>query len=239
MPTVDVKDLSNKKVGTVELRPDVFAVKVNQTLLYEAVRQHLAGQRRGTHKVKDRSEVSGGGRKPWRQKGTGRARVGTIRSPLWRHGGTTHGPQPRDYSYNVPRKVLLGALRSALTAKQAGKKMLVIDEFKLADHKTKGFREALDKLGVDKSLLIVETSENVNLQRASGNLPRVKLVATHEVSPYDIMAHDRVAFSRAAVEKLQGAVAPRKRAKAEAKSPVKSESKSPAKAPAKSPTEAK
>ena len=233
MPTVDVRDLSNTKVGTVELRPDVFAVKVHQTLLYEAVRQHLAGLRRGTHKVKGRGDVSGGGRKPWRQKGTGRARVGTIRSPLWRHGGTVHGPQPRDYSYTVPRKVLLGALRSALTAKRAGKKMLVIDEFRLPDHKTRGFRESLDKLGVDKSLLIVETSENVNLRRASGNLPRVKLVATHEVNPYDIMAHDRVAFTRAAVEKLQGAVAPKKKEKSEKKEQTKAKTKAKPKTEAK------
>ena len=219
MAALDVKDLNNKKVGTVELRPDVFGVKVNQTLLYEAVRNHLASERRGTHKTKGRAEVSGGGRKPWRQKGTGRARVGTIRSPLWRHGGTTHGPQPRDYSYSIPRKVLLGALRSALTSKRKDKKVLVVDEFKLADHKTQALRSALDKLGADKSLLIVDTvavRENVNLQRASGNLPRVKLVSTYEVHPYDVMAHDRILFSKAAVEKLQDAVAPRKKAEAAA-----------------------
>ena len=219
MATLDVKDLNNKKVGTVELRADVFGVKVNQTLLYEAVRNHLAGQRRGTHKTKGRAEVRGGGRKPWRQKGTGRARVGTIRSPLWRTGGTVHGPQPRDYSYSIPRKVLLGALRSALTSKSQGKKVLVVDKFKLADHKTKSFRAALDKLGADKSLLIVDTlavAENLNLQRASWNLPRVKLVATHEVHPYDVMAHDRVLFTKAAIEKLQDAVAPKKKGEAAA-----------------------
>ncbi len=214
MPALDVKDLNNKKVGTVELRPDVFGVKVNQTLLYEAVRNHLASRRRGTHKTKGRAEVSGGGRKPWRQKGTGRARVGTIRSPLWRHGGVVHGPQPRDYSYSIPRKVLLGALRSALTSKREDKKVLVVDEFKLSDHKTKAFRATLDKLGANKSLLIVDTTavaENLNLQRASSNMQRVKLVATHEVHPYDVMAHDRILFSKAAVEKLQDAVAPKKK----------------------------
>ncbi len=216
MPTVDVKDLSNKKVGTLELRKDVFAAKVNQTLLYEAVRHHLASLRRGTHKTKGRAEVSGGGRKPWRQKGTGRARAGSNRSPLWRHGGVTHGPQPRDYSYTIPRKVLLGALRSALTSKLKSKKVIVVDGLELGSHKTKAFRQALEKLGVDKSLLIVETDENANLERASGNLPRVKLVASRAVNSYDVLAHDRVLFTRAAVKKLQDAVAPKPKRAVEA-----------------------
>lgn len=216
MPKIDVKDLSNKKVGAVELREDVFGAKVNQTLLYEAVRQHLASLRRGTHKVKTRAEVRGGGKKPWRQKGTGRARVGTIRSPLWRHGGVVHGPQPRDYSYSIPRKVLLGALRSALTSKLQADKVIVVEGLELEDHKTKNFRQSLEKLGVEKSLLIVDAGENTNLDRASGNLPRVKRVLTREVHPYDILAHDRLLFTRAAVEKLQSAIAPKTKSKAEA-----------------------
>ena len=214
MPAVDVKDLGNKKIATIKLRDDVFAAKVNEALLYEAVRHHLASQRRGTHATKTRAEVSGGGRKPWRQKGTGRARHGSTRSPIWRKGGVVHGPQPRDYSYSIPRKVVLGALRSALTAKFSAKKMIVVSEFDLVDHKTKAFRAALDKLGVDKSLLIVDAGENANLERASRNLPRVKLVATREVRPYDVLAHDRLLFSKAAVEKLQNAVAPKPKGKA-------------------------
>lgn len=212
MPTVDVKNLENKKVGTVELREDVFGVKVNEALLHEAVRHYLASLRRGTHKTKTRAEVRGGGRKPWRQKGTGRARHGSRRSPLWRHGGTIHGPQPRDYSYALPRKMLLGALRSALTAKLAAEKMTVVEKLDLAEHKTKALRGILDRLGVEKSLLIVETAENLNLQRASRNLTGVKLVETRAVHAYDLLAHERVLFSQAAVEKLQQAVRPKVKA---------------------------
>ncbi len=213
MPKVDVKSLANKKVGTVELRDDVFAARVNPALLHEAVRHHLASIRQGTHKVKGRGEVRGGGRKPWRQKGTGLARVGSIRSPLWRHGGTIHGPTPRDYGYRLPRKMLLGALRSALTAKLAAEKLTVVETLELENHKTKGLRGILDKLGVEKSLLIVDAADgNANLERASRNLRGVKRVQTREVQPYDVLAHDRVLFSRAAVEKLQQAIAPRKKA---------------------------
>ncbi|MCH6554608.1 MAG: 50S ribosomal protein L4 [Candidatus Acidiferrales bacterium] len=209
MPVVEVKNLNNKKVSTLELHEEVFAVKVKQALLHEAVRHYLASQRRGTHKTKTKGDVRGSGRKPWRQKGTGRARVGSIRSPLWRHGGTTQGPQPRDYSYSLPRKVLLGALRGALTAKFEDKKMIVVDKLELENHKTKVLRTALDKLGAEKSLLIVEAEGNANLERASRNLPRVRLVATQQVHPYHVLAHDRVLFSRAAVEKLQQAIAPK------------------------------
>lgn len=209
MPVVEVKNLDNKKVSTLELREEVFAVKVKQALLHEAVRHYLASQRRGTHKTKTKGDVRGSGRKPWRQKGTGRARVGSIRSPLWRHGGTTQGPQPRDYSYSLPRKVLLGALRGALTAKFEDKKVIVVDKLELENHKTKVLRTALDKLGAEKSLLIVEAEGNANLERASRNLPRVRLVATQQVHPYHVLAHDRVLFSRAAVEKLQQAIAPK------------------------------
>ncbi|MCH7765211.1 MAG: 50S ribosomal protein L4 [Acidobacteria bacterium] len=209
MPVVEVKNLNNKKVSTLELREEVFAVKVKQALLHEAVRHYLASQRRGTHKTKTKGDVRGSGRKPWRQKGTGRARVGSIRSPLWRHGGTTQGPQPRDYSYSLPRKVLLGALRGALTAKFEDKKVIVVDKLELENHKTKVLRTALDKLGAEKSLLIVEAEGNANLERASRNLPRVRLVATQQVHPYHVLAHDRVLFSRAAVEKLQQAIAPK------------------------------
>jgi large subunit ribosomal protein L4 len=212
MAVVEVRNLANRKVGQLELLDAVFSVPVEESLLQEAVRHFLASLRRGTHKTKTRGEVRGGGKKPWRQKGTGRARVGSIRSPLWRHGGTTQGPQPRDYSYRLPRKVLVGALRGALSAKLAAQKLLVVDKFELESHKTKEFRGILDQLGVDRSLLIVEADGNTNLQRASRNLPRVKLVSTHQVHPYDVLAHDRLLFSRSAVEKLQRALAPRGKA---------------------------
>src|SRR5499433_3954671 len=141
MPVVDVVNLDGKKVGEVELAEAVFGAKVNAHLLHEASRWYLAGLRSGTHKTKDKSEVSGAGRKLWRQKGTGRARVGSIRSPLWRHGGTVHGPQPRSYDYQFPRKKLYGALRSALAAKLADGKLTVVEGFELEEVSTKDFRK--------------------------------------------------------------------------------------------------
>src|SRR5580658_10139922 len=156
MPTVDVIDLNNQKVGEVELSDLVFGAEVNQDLLYESVRHYLAGTRAGTHKVKTRSEVAGSGKKLWKQKGTGRARVGSVRSPIWRHGGTVHGPVVRDYSYKLPRKMLLGALRSALSAKVKDGELKVVHEFNLADHKTRNAMNALANLATGKTVLVVD-----------------------------------------------------------------------------------
>ena len=208
MAVVEVKNLANEKVGELELADAVFGARINEALLYEAVRQYLASRRAGTHKTKGRGEVSGSGRKLWRQKGTGRARVGSIRSPLWRHGGTVHGPQPRDYSYSIPRKKLLGALRSALAAKFQEQKLTVVDEFNLSAHKTKELRQILDRFDVSKTALLVDGRDNVNLERSSRNLEGVTLLASHEVHPYDVLAHDRLLVSRAAVLKLQKACMP-------------------------------
>src|SRR5689334_23169607 len=137
---VEVVDLNNQKVGEIDLADRVFAAEVNEDLLYEAVRHYQAGQRAGTHKTKERGSVAGSGKKLWKQKGTGRARMGSIRSPIWRHGGTVHGPQPRDYSYKLPRKMLLGALRSALSAKLRDGELRVFKAFALADHEGKAMR---------------------------------------------------------------------------------------------------
>jgi large subunit ribosomal protein L4 len=212
MPVVDVKNLDGKKVGTVELADEVFATQVNQNLLHEAVRHHLAGQRAGTHKTKDKSEVSGSGRKLWRQKGTGRARIGSVRSPLWRHGGTVHGPVPRDYSYALPKKMILGALRSALSIKLADSKLTVVDGWALESHKTKPFREALTKLDKDtRTILLVENGSNVNLERASRNLEGVSLVEPTALKPYDLMRHDHLMLSREAALKLSRALSATKK----------------------------
>lgn len=203
MPVVDVKNLEGKKIGTVELADDVFAGKVNANLLHEAVRHHLAGERAGTHKTKDKSEVSGAGRKLWKQKGTGRARIGSIRSPLWRHGGTVHGPVPRSYAYALPKKMIVGALRSALSAKLAGEKLTVVDEWKLESHKTKLFRQALGKLNQEtRTILLVEDGANMNLERASRNLEGVTLVPSNALVPYDLMRHDTLVISREAAVRL-------------------------------------
>lgn len=197
MTVVDVRNLQGKTVGQVELADAVFAAQVNPHLLHEAVRWFLAGERAGTHKTKGRGEVSGSGRKLWRQKGTGRARVGSIRSSIWRKGGTVHGPQPRSYAYRLPKKMVLGALRSALSAKLSDQKLTVIDGWKLDSHKTKDLRAALTKLdGETRTMLVVEGPGNRNLELASRNLEGVKVVAPAVLQPYDILRHDRVLVSQ-------------------------------------------
>jgi len=206
MPKVDVVDLKNKKVGEVELADAVFGAPVNEALLYEAVRHYQAGRRSGTAKTKRRSEVSGSGKKPWRQKGTGRARAGSIRSPIWRHGGTAHGPVPRDYSYRLPKKMALGALRSALSAKLRDGEITVVQAFSVEDHKTRTVKAALDRLEARKSVLLVDNEDNRGLALGSRNLPGVTLVASREVTTYDLLGHDRVLISEAAARKLSEAL---------------------------------
>jgi len=207
MPSVDIIDLENNKVGTLDLSDAVFAAPVNDALIYEAVRWQLAGQRAGTHKVKSRAEVQGSGKKLWKQKGTGRARMGSIRSPLWRHGGTVNGPVPRDYSYRLPRKMQLGALRSALSAKLRDGELAVVQAFQIGDHKTKTVQGTLGRLGIGKTALLVEAGENRNLALGSRNLPGIKLVATKDVNVYDLLGHERVLLSEAAARKLSEALA--------------------------------
>jgi large subunit ribosomal protein L4 len=221
MPVVDVKNLDGKTVGQVDLADDVFGAKVNEHLLHEAVRHYLAGERAGTHKTKDKSEVSGSGKKLWKQKGTGRARVGSIRSPLWRHGGTVHGPTPRSYQYALPKKMVLGALRSALSAKVAQQKLTIVDGWVLASHKTKPFRQSLDKLdGASRTILLVSNTADVNLERASRNLDGVTLVPSTHLEPYDLLRHDRLMLSREAAVRLSRALSA---VRAESDAPVQIE----------------
>ncbi|MSV28758.1 MAG: 50S ribosomal protein L4 [Bryobacterales bacterium] len=207
MPKVDVVDLNNSKVGEVELSDDVFAAPVNQALLYEAVRHYQAGQRSGTVKTKVRGDVAGSGKKLWKQKGTGRARSGSVRSPVWRHGGTVHGPQPRSYAYNLPRKMQLGALRSALTAKLNDGELKVVDSFQFSDPKSRGVRSALNRLEAKRKVLLVDNGENRNLSLGSRNLVGVTLLASHNVNVYHLLGHDRVLMSKPAAEKLSEALA--------------------------------
>ena len=216
MANIDVVDLSGKKVGTLTLADEVFGA-VNEDLLWEAVKHYRASLRAGTHATKNRKLVSGSGKKLWKQKGTGRARVGSIRSPLWRHGGTVHGPQPRSYDYTFPRKKLQGALRSALAAKLADGKLTVVENFELKEPKTKEFRKALDALDVTRTALLVEAAkvENRNLELSSRNLDRVELVRGNQVHPYHLLRYEEAIFSRLALEKLQDALkasAPRAKA---------------------------
>ena len=208
MPKVDVYDLKNERIGELELSDAVFGAEINEHLLYESVRHYLAGERSGTAKTKNRWEVAGSGKKLWRQKGTGRARVGSVRSPLWRHGGTIHGPQPRDYSYRLNKKMLAGALRSALSAKLRDGELKVVDAFGLGDYKTRTMAATLEKLETKRSVLLVSTAEaNRNLELGSRNLPGVKLVVTKDVTTYDLLAHKHVLMSEAAAKKLSEALA--------------------------------
>jgi len=209
MAKVDVVDLSGKKVGSVELADEVFAPdQVNEALLWEAVKHYRASQRQGTHATKNRKLVAGSGKKLWKQKGTGRARVGSVRSPLWRHGGTVHGPQPRSYEYAFPRKKLLGALRSALAAKLADGKLTVVDSLEIKDGKTKLYFNALNKLGVTRTALLVENGKTLTegLLRGARNLQGVELVLNNEVHPYDLLRYDRAIFSKDAIEQLTEAL---------------------------------
>jgi large subunit ribosomal protein L4 len=204
MATIDIYNLSGAKVGTFDLADEIFSA-VNEDLIWEAVKHYRAGQHRGTHATKARWQVSGSGKKLWKQKGTGRARIGSIRSPLWRHGATVHGPTPRSYDYAFPRKKLLGALRSALAAKFADGKLTIVNAFEVKEPKTKEFRAALDALKVEKTVLIVEAPNagNRNLELSSRNIKGLELIAGNEVHPYHLLKYDRVIFSHPAIEKLQ------------------------------------
>src|ERR1700748_2383009 len=204
MATIDIYNLSGAKVGTLDLADEIFGA-VNEDLLWEAVKHYRAGQRAGTHATKNRWRVSGSGKKLWKQKGAGRARIGSIRSPLWRHGGTVHGPQPRSYDYTFPRKKLLGALRAALAAKLSDGKLTVVESLALGEAKTKAYRAALNTLDAKRTALIVENSQSLSPVLILGvrNLEGVELMLNNEVHPYDLLRYDRAVFSRAALEQMQ------------------------------------
>jgi large subunit ribosomal protein L4 len=204
MANIDVVDLGGQKVGSLELADEVFG-QVNEALLWEAVKHYRAALRQGTAATKNRKLVSGSGRKLWKQKGTGRARIGSVRSPLWRHGGTVHGPVPHSHEYAFPRKKLLGALRSALAVKLADGKLTVVESLEATEPKTKLYRAALDKLAAKRTTLLVENGQTLgqNLLKGARNLPGVELMLNNEVHPYDLLKYERVIFSRPALEKLQ------------------------------------
>jgi large subunit ribosomal protein L4 len=203
MAKVDVVNLNGEKVGTLELADTVFG-QVNEDLLWEAVKHYRASLRQGTHATKNRKLVAGSGKKLWKQKGTGRARVGSVRSPLWRHGGTVHGPQPRSYDYAFPRKKLLGALRSALASKLADGKLTVVDSLEIEEAKTKLYRDALNKLDAKRTTLLVENGKTLSQALVLGarNLKGVELVLNNEVHPYDLLRYERAIFSKTAIEQL-------------------------------------
>ncbi len=209
MTTLNVIDQNKKNVGKIDLNDDVFAVKVNQTLVHQVLKAQLAARRQGSAKTKTRSEMQGGGKKPHRQKGTGNARHGSRRSPIFVGGAQTFGPKPRSYEQKTPKAMVRGALRSALSDRLQSDRLLVINEFKLKDHKTKTFSEVMNKNLQIENVLIVD-EENKNLEMASRNLPRVKLLRTEGVNVYDLIKHEWIVLSQAAAERLNERLAPSK-----------------------------
>ena len=205
---VAVVDGDNRKVSEHALRPEVFAVPVNEHLLYEAVKQYRAGARRGTHMTKNRALVSGSGRKPWRQKGTGRARVGEIRTPLWRHGGTVFGPTPRDYSYSMPKKARAAALRSALTRRYHDGGLRVVERFGIEQPKTKVLKGLLDRLGVEGKTLLVENQPDRALLLSGRNIPGLKVVDSTQLNVYDVLDCPNLLLSQEALDKLEEQLTP-------------------------------
>jgi len=201
--TLDVVNAQNQKVGSVDLSDDVFGGRVKTDLIHESVVRANAAERRGTHATKNRALVSGSGKKPWRQKGTGRARVGEIRNPLWRKGGTVFGPQPRSYAYQLPKKVELGALRAALMQKLRDGAVVVVDALSVSDIKTKAAAEMLGRLGVDGKALLVDVKPEEKLSLSVRNIEGVTLLPSNRVSARDVMNTRRVVLTRAAIEKLQ------------------------------------
>jgi large subunit ribosomal protein L4 len=206
MAEIEVKNLANEVVGKIELSDAVFNAECNLPLIWEAVKHYNDSLRAGTAATKVRGDVSGSGKKLWRQKGTGRARVGSIRSPLWRHGGTVHGPQPRDYSYRFPRKKLHSAMRSALSQKFNENLLAVVDALAIESNKTKEFQKVLNGLGAKGKVLVVDSSGNENLRLSSRNLPKVKLVPGGRVNIFDVVNSNILLFSKDSILQLQEAL---------------------------------
>ena len=202
MATVAVYNIEGKEVDKLELNDNVFGVEINEHLVHLAVVSQLANGRQGTQSAKTRSEVSGGGRKPWRQKGTGHARQGSTRSPQWTGGGIVFAPKPRDYSFKMNKKEKRIALLSALSSKVADNKIVVLDAFNLDEVKTKKFAEVMSNLKVDKALVVIE-GENKNVVLSGRNIPTVKVSATNEINTYDVLKYETLVVTKAAVEKLE------------------------------------
>jgi large subunit ribosomal protein L4 len=203
---LDVVDSENKKVGSVDVRDEVFGGRVNTDLMWESVVHATAAERRGTHATKNRALVSGSGKKPWRQKGTGRARVGSSRTPLWRHGGTVFGPQPRSYDFKLSKKVERGALRAALAQKMKEGELVVVDVLSAAEIKTKAAVELLRRLGVTGKAVLVDVAVDEKMYRSVRNIPGVSLVPSARLTARDVIHAGQVVATRGALEKLQEAL---------------------------------
>lgn len=202
MATITIYDQTKKEVGSMDLAPEIFEVPVKPEILHLVVRSQLAAKRQGTHATKTRGMKRGGGAKPWRQKGTGRARSGSTRSPLWRGGGTTFGPQPRDYSFKVNKKVRRLALRMALTSRFSEEKLMVVKSIDLPEIKTKLFVEVAEALGLNKALVIVKDADN-KLLLSARNIPGIKLISADQLNVYDILKHRQIVMLENAAQDLQ------------------------------------
>ncbi|MGI8883380.1 MAG: 50S ribosomal protein L4 [Pyrinomonadaceae bacterium] len=221
MPTVKVRNLSNKEVGDITLSDAVFGVELNEALIHAAVTNYLANGRQGTSATKTRGNVSGSGRKLWKQKGTGRARIASLRSPLWKGGGNVHGPQPRDWSYKMPKKMRRGALRSALSERLREGNLIIIDEIALENAKTKNFVGTISALGLSENIkkptkvLIVDSLDNANLIMASRNVQKTKVTNSYGVNIYDLLKHEKLLITKTAAEELSHMLDPQRENKAE------------------------
>ena len=203
MPKVNVYNMLGEQVEEIELSEEVFGVEINEHVVWEVVKNQLANKRQGTQSAKTRAEVRGGGRKPWRQKGTGRARQGSIRSPQWKGGGVVFAPKPRDYSYHVPKKVRRLALKSVLTSKVQNNEIIVVDEIKFDAPKTKDMANLLNKLNADKKALIVMDTKNENIIRSANNIPNVATALVNTINVYDILKYNSFIITKAAVKKVE------------------------------------
>jgi large subunit ribosomal protein L4 len=208
MPTVKVRNLKNEELGEAQLSDAVFDAPFNEPLIHAAVRSFMAKARQGTSATKTRGDVSGAGRKLWKQKGTGRARIASLRSPLWKGGGNVHGPQPRDWSYKLPKKMRQGALRSALSERVREGNLILIDAWKLEKPKTKELVSSLKSLGLDGKTLIVDSLENQNLILSTRNLQRTKVVNPFGLNIYDLLFHEKLVLSQDAVKELEQVLRP-------------------------------
>jgi large subunit ribosomal protein L4 len=202
MPVVKVKNLKSEEVGELELSDEVFGAPLNKALIYSAVKCYMANQRAGTSATKTRGDVRGSGKKLWKQKGTGRARIASLRSPLWKGGGNVHGPQPRDWSYTIPKKMRRGAIRSVLSERLREGGLIIVDSFELPSHKTKELTTTLDALGLNGRTLVVDSSKAGNLALSSRNLRDVTLISPSDVNVYNLLTHEQVALTSEAAAQL-------------------------------------
>jgi large subunit ribosomal protein L4 len=205
MPVADVYDIDKKKVSQIELNDAVFDAEANPDVMYEVVRMQMASKRRGTASTKERGDIRGGGKKPWRQKGTGRARSGTTRSPLWRGGGTVFGPSPRSYAYKLPKKVKKMALVSALSMKFNEQRIIILKEFPLEEIKTRKFKEVMDRFGFKKALFVLDKSNPV-LEKSSRNLSDIKMIKSEGINVYDLLDHEYIVLLEPTVRMIEGAL---------------------------------